>query len=198
MWLVYRQFNMANKGKGRGSADHRPGTRDRPPVESRANKGRGSAVHRPGTSDRPPVESRAKKGRGRTIHRPDGSDRSRSDLEVFDHKKALRATRASIERLQLKNDMVFKRLEHALQLVRKQRTRYEDMTVGRAPLGGRCASGYKFVCDTCKKQFNTFNKLRDHDDYERESDHKTDMKIKKEDEPEEEDEQEEDYDDMIM
>ena len=61
MWFVYRQFNMASKGEGRGSADHRSGTCDKPPAGSRASKGCGSAVHRPDTSDRPPVESRARK-----------------------------------------------------------------------------------------------------------------------------------------
>ena len=84
--------------------------------------------------------------------------------EVFDYKKALRETRGSLKQLKQKNDFVFARLEHALELVRKQRRRYAEIVEGKASLGtmDEYAIRYQFVCVTCEKRFDTFYKLRDH------------------------------------
>ena len=84
--------------------------------------------------------------------------------EAFDYKKALRELRGDITRLKQKNIFVFNRLEHALELVRKQRKRHTELLEGKTPLRADdgCVIRYKFICNACGSRFATFHDLSSH------------------------------------
>ena len=108
----------------------------------------------PAISDRKLVRRRVKIKNNKTP-RPTGK---------FDYKEARQHLQEDLRRLKQTSTFLLRRLEHALQLVRKQRKRYAELVEGKTQLLDSKGSiiRYKFACVTCKALFNTFLKLKDH------------------------------------
>ena len=87
-------------------------------------------------------------------------------------------------RLNQKCAYLLHRLQHALQLARKQSRRYTELVEGKALLldSEGTVIRYKFTCETCKCLFDTFYALKGHKHTTRERAKHTTIKHGDEDE----------------